>query len=222
LWRIDVIPIKGVNKFFGMEILTLFDRSLAFFSVLLYISVMTELSDKTVKKLSPASQSFVLHWGDMGAHWGMSRSSCQVQALLYLAEKPLTAEEIGDLLKLARSNISTSLKELLIWNLVRRVPMPNDRRDHFTAEIDVWEIAKRISARRKELEIDPALATLRNCVAMAKAEDSTETTKRLSAMMQFTEKIDRWYGEMLRLPQGQLETLLKLGTKVIGFLPKAK
>jgi DNA-binding transcriptional regulator GbsR (MarR family) len=222
LWRIDVIPIKGVNKFFGMEILTLFDRSLAFFSVLLYISVMTELSDKTVKKLSPASQSFVLHWGDMGAHWGMSRSSCQVQALLYLAEKPLTAEEIGDLLKLARSNISTSLKELLIWNLVRRVPMPNDRRDHFTAEIDVWEIAKRISARRKELEIDPALATLRNCVAMAKAEDSTETTKRLSAMMQFTEKIDSWYGEMLRLPQGQLETLLKLGTKVIGFLPKAK
>jgi DNA-binding transcriptional regulator GbsR (MarR family) len=183
---------------------------------------MTEISDIKDFTLTPASESFVLHWGDMGMHWGMSRSTCQIQALLYLAERPLTAEDIGNMLKLARSNISTSLKELQSWNLIRRVPVANDRRDHFVAEIDVWEIAKRISKRRKEREIDPALAALRNCVALAKDEKNPETAKRLVAMLQFTEKIDSWYSEMLRIPRGQLEYLLKVGAKVIGFLPKAK
>ena len=183
---------------------------------------MTEISVKNDVPYSTASQSFVLQWGDMGIHWGMSRSTCQVHALLYLAERPLAAEDIGNTLKLARSNISTSLKELLGWNLIRRVPIPNDRRDHFVAETDVWEIAKRISVRRKELEIDPALAALRDCVALAKAEHNRETEKRLAAMLQFTEKMSNWYGEMLRIPRGQLEYLLKIGAKVIGFLPKAR
>jgi DNA-binding transcriptional regulator GbsR (MarR family) len=184
------------------------------------ISVMTETSD--TKDMTAAAQSFVLHWGDMGVHWGMSRSTCQVQALLYLAERPLNAEEIVNTLKLARSNISTSLKELLNWNLIRRVPMPNDRRDHYAAETDVWEIAKRISTRRKEQEIDPALVALRDCVALAGVEKNPETLKRLTAMLQFTEKVDKWYGDMLRIPRAQLEYLFKIGSKVVGFLPKAK
>jgi DNA-binding transcriptional regulator GbsR (MarR family) len=186
------------------------------------ISVMTEISDITGIQLSPAAQNFVLHWGDMGVSWGMSRSTCQIQALLYLAERPLTAEDIGTTLKLARSNISTSLKDLLGWNLIRRVPMPNDRRDHYAAETDVWEIAKRISTRRKEQEIDPALIALRDCVALARTEKNPETTKRLAAMLTFTEKMNDWYGEMLRIPRGQLEYFFKIGAKVIGFLPKAK
>jgi DNA-binding transcriptional regulator GbsR (MarR family) len=183
---------------------------------------MTEISDQLETFYSDASQSFVLHWGDMGAHWGMSRSTCQIHALLYLTEVPLTAEDVAKTLKLARSNISTSLKELQGWNLIRRVPVPHDRRDHFVGETDVWEIAKRIAIRRKELEIDPALAALRDCVALAKSEDNPETTRRLAAMLQFTEKIDRWHGEMLRIPRNQLEYLIKIGAKVLGYLPKAK
>ena len=183
------------------------------------ISVMTEISD--IRDVT-ANQSFILHWGDMGVHWGMSRSTCQVHALLYLSERPITAEDICNSLKLARSNISTSLKELQSWNLIRRVPVANDRRDHFTAETDVWEIAKRISTRRKEQEIDPALMALRDCVALAKTEKNPETAKRLIAMLQFTEKMDSWYSEMLRIPRGQLEYLFKIGAKVIGFLPKIK
>jgi DNA-binding transcriptional regulator GbsR (MarR family) len=179
---------------------------------------MTEIRDK----FSPAKHSFILHWGDMGVSWGMSRSTCQIQALLYLAQKPLNAEDIAEALKLARSNISTSLKELLSWNLISRVPLPNDRRDHFVAELDVWEIAKRISARRKELEIDPAIAALRKSVGLAEVEKNPETTKRLNAMLQFTEKLDAWYGDMQRIPRSQLEMLMKFGVKIIAFLPRAK
>jgi DNA-binding transcriptional regulator GbsR (MarR family) len=173
-------------------------------------------------KLSGAEQAFILHWGDMGVNWGMSRSTCQIQALLYLAREPLNAEDIADALKLARSNISTSLKELLNWNLITRVPIAQDRRDHFQAETDVWEMAKRIAMRRKEQEIDPALLALRKCVDMASNENNPETAKRLTNMLHFTEKLDAWYGDMQRIPRGQLEMLLKFGAKIVGFLPKGK
>ena len=79
----------------------------------------------------------------------------------------MTAEDIADTLGMARSNVSNSIKELLAWNLIRRVPILGDRRDHFEAETDIWEVAARIAAGRKEREIDPAIAALRACVSDA-------------------------------------------------------
>src|SRR3954453_20612736 len=109
---------------------------------------MTETSDPP--KILPAPvERFVLHWGDMGSEWGVNRSVSQIHALLYLSERPLTADEIAERLGLARSNVSASIKELLAWSLIRRVPVRGDRRDHFEAETDIWEVAARIAARRK-------------------------------------------------------------------------
>src|SRR6516165_10032541 len=130
---------------------------------------MTEITDKPAP-LPPAVERFVLHWGDMGGQWGVNRSISQIHALLYLSERPLTAEEIADTLGLARSNVSNSIKELLSWNLIRRGPVKGDRRDHFEAEADVWEMFTRISAGRKERELDPAIAALRACVAEARGD----------------------------------------------------
>src|SRR6201988_3354276 len=106
---------------------------------------MTEINDKNrVEPLPTAVTRFVLHWGDLGNQWGVNRSVAQIHALLYLSERPLTAEEIADKLGLARSNVSNSIKELQSWDLIRRVPIKGDRRDHFEAETDVWEIFARI------------------------------------------------------------------------------
>src|SRR4051794_36462922 len=152
---------------------------------------MTEISEK-----SPAAvERFVLHWGDMGGQWGVNRSVSQIHALLYLADHPMTAEEIASTLGLARSNVSTSVKELTACDLVRRVPVKGDRREHFAAETDVWEIATRIAAMRKEREIDPALATLRACVADAERDPalSPVARERLQAMLDFVEALDRWH-----------------------------
>src|SRR5215831_7401517 len=106
---------------------------------------MTETSANT-KRMPPAVQEFVLRWGDMGNQWGVNRSVAQIQALLYLSERPLTAEDIAEQLGLARSNVSNSIKELLPWNLIRRVPVKGDRREHYEAETDVWEIFSRIAS----------------------------------------------------------------------------
>jgi DNA-binding transcriptional regulator GbsR (MarR family) len=195
---------------------------LDFHSVVSYISVMTETTAKT--KLAPAIDAFVLHWGDLGGQWSVNRSVSQIHALLYLAEVPMTAEDIAEALGLARSNVSNSIKQLINWNLIRRVPMRNDRRDHFEAETNVWEIASRIAAGRKEREIDPAITALTRCLALAESDDGVSATvrKRLKAMHDFTTSIDRWYGQMLGLSRGKREMLIRLGSKIAAFLPAAK
>src|SRR5580704_6621222 len=151
------------------------------------ISVMTETS--VIEKLPPALERFVLHWGDMGGQWGVNRSVSQIHAVLYLAERPLTADDLASTLGMARSNVSNSLKELLAWNLIRRVPIRGDRRDHFEAETDIWQVFLRIAAGRKEREIDPAVATLRGCVIEAGHDPAVPrvAAQRLEEMLRFVE-----------------------------------
>jgi DNA-binding transcriptional regulator GbsR (MarR family) len=184
---------------------------------------MTEISEKSAK-LPPAVERFILHWGDMGSQWGVNRSVSQIHALLYLSERPLTAEEIAATLGLARSNVSNSIRLLVAWDLVRRVPVKGDRREHFEAETDVWEIAMRIAAVRKEREIDPAVDALKSCVAEADRDRALHpvAAKRLKDMLAFIESMDRWYSQMLTVPKPKLAALIRLGTRVIALLPLGK
>src|SRR5215475_9572048 len=181
---------------------------------------MTEIMENT-EKLPTAIERFVLHWGDMGGQWGVNRSISQIHALLYLSERPRTAEEIAAVLGLARSNVSTSIRQLVAWNLIRRVPVKGDRREHFEAETDVWEMATRIAAVRKEREIDPALAALRASISDAERDPKIHPTavKRLKDMLGFIESMDRWYTQMLTVPKPQLSAMIRLGSRIISLLP---
>lgn len=186
---------------------------------------MTETTDIILPvKLPKAVQQFVLHWGDLGSQWGVNRSVSQIQALLYLSDKPLTAEDIAEQLGIARSNVSNSLRELLSWSLIRRVPMQADRRDHYEAEADLWEMAAKIAAGRKSREIDPALRALRACTVEAESDHTISKTarNRLKAMLGFTEQVDRFYGQMVSMPRSKRELILKLGSKISSFLPGSK
>ena len=108
-------------------------------------------------KLTPTMQKFILHWGEMGWRWGINRSVAQVHALLMLSPKPLPADEICETLNVARSNVSTSLKELQGWGLIRVVHEFGDRREHFETLKDVWEMFLIILRERKKRELDDAL-----------------------------------------------------------------
>ena len=166
---------------------------------------MTEIQSKT-RKLAPAVERFILHWGDMGGQWGVNRSVAQIHALLYLSERPLTAEDIADTLGMARSNVSNSLKELIGWKLIRRVPVLGDRRDHYEAETDLWEMVTRIAQGRKEREIDPAAAALARLPRRGGGRSPGQpgrARKRLAEMRQFIETLNRWYDQMLSVPPRQ-------------------
>ncbi len=180
---------------------------------------MTEITGES-RKLAPAVERFILHWGDMGNQWGVNRSVAQIHALLYLSERPQAAEYVADTLGLARSNVSNSLKELIGWKLVRRVPVLGDRRDHFEAETDLYEMVTRIAQGRKEREIDPAAAALRACMAEAKADPKVGAVAlaRLAEMQKFIETLNRWYEQMLSVPPAKIMSLINMGAKVVNFL----
>ena len=181
---------------------------------------MTEMTVKN-PALPPAVERFVLHWGEMGAVWGTNRSIGQVHALLYLSERPLTAEDIAETLTLARSNVSNSLKELQGWALIRRAHVMGDRRDFFAAETDLWEMVTRIAEGRKAREIDPTLDMLRACATEAEADRrlGRATLERIQAMRDFVDMVDRWADDIKRVPRPQLAALMKLGSAIVRLLP---
>src|SRR5258705_10114287 len=97
-------------------------------------------------------------------------------------------------------------------------------RVHYEGETDIWGVGPRIAAGRKEREIDPAVDALRACVSDA-ADDPTISpvaSKRLKEMLAFTELVDRWYTQMLGVPRSRLVALIKLGEKIVSFLPAGK
>src|SRR5580704_137068 len=131
-----------------------------------------------MKALSPVQQKFILHWGEMGARWGINRTVAQIHALLYLAPAPLHAEAIAETLGVARSNVSTSLKELQGWRIVKLVHVMGDKRDHFESMKDVWEMFRIVLDERKRREIDPTLALLRECIAEAEQQKDPDVHTR--------------------------------------------
>jgi DNA-binding transcriptional regulator GbsR (MarR family) len=182
---------------------------------------LTEITD-TTGKLPPAVQQFVLHWGNLGERWGVNRSVSQIHALLYASERPLTAEDIADALGMARSNVSNSLRELQSWEIVRIIPVLGDRRSFYEAETDLWTVVIRIAAGRKSRELDPAAVALRQCITGAQddATVSPVVMRRLKAMLDFVERISRWYEQMSKLSRAQIATMMKLGNGIVRFLDR--
>jgi DNA-binding transcriptional regulator GbsR (MarR family) len=169
----------------------------------------------------PEAMEFILHWGEMGTHWGASRSVAQVHALLYLSDVPLDAEAITEALGLARSNVSTALKELQGFGIVKRIHIPGDRRDYFTAETDLWDLFMAITAERKRREIDPTIAKLADLKERMGANKDLpkHVQERIGRMHEFIDTLTHWYDDVRRINKGTLITLMKLGAKIVRFIP---
>ena len=182
------------------------------------------MTDTTKPTLTPVAQKFILHWGEMGTKWGINRTVAQVHALLFLSPTPVPADEISATLSVARSNVSTSLRELQGWSIVRVVHVLGDRRDHFESTKDVWEIFRTVSEERKRREIDPTLRVLAECVQELKAAPAGDayTRERLETMLDFLTTMSGLFEEILRMPMGALKGVGKLRGKVISLLSPDK
>lgn len=171
-------------------------------------------------KLSPVQQKFILHWGEMGTRWGINRTVAQIHALLYLAPKPLHAEEIMTTLGVARSNVSNSLKELQGWGIVKRVHVLEDQRDHFECMKEAWEMFRVVLDERKKREIDPTVALLRECAAEAHDDKDTDeySEQKLRELADFFEVTTAWYGQIRLWPTGALTKFVKASDKIRKML----
>jgi DNA-binding transcriptional regulator GbsR (MarR family) len=173
-------------------------------------------------KLTPAMQAFILHWGDMGSKWGLNRSVAQIHALLHLSPEALTAEQISTTLNLARSNISTGLKELAAWRLVQTTRQLGDRREYYTSIGDIYDLVEAVIAARRDREFAPTLAALREIQAEAETDDTpAEVKTRIAETVETMQQLDGWYENLSALPRSMQLTLLRTGAKIGDLLAPA-
>ena len=173
-----------------------------------------------MEALSPAVKRFVVHWGEMGTRWGINRTVAQIHALLYISPRPLTAEEIAQTLSVARSNVSTSLRELDRWGIVKVSHVLGDRRDHFESLQDTWEMIRLILEERKRREIDPTLPVLEACLEECEKSEPVDpqVRERLRNMLGLFHTMDAWYRDIMSLPSAELKRLVGMRQKVRKLL----
>ena len=155
-----------------------------------------ELTDKAVASpLTPVQQKFILHWGEMGTRWGVNRTVAQVHALLYISPRPLNADDIIEALEVARSNVSTSLK-------------------------DVWELFRVVMDERKKREFDPTMHMLHECIVEAEKDKATDeyTEERLKELYKFFETTTTLYAQVRRWTPAAIFKFMKAGDKVLKAL----
>jgi DNA-binding transcriptional regulator GbsR (MarR family) len=170
--------------------------------------------------LTPVQQKFILHWGEMGTRWGINRTVAQTHALLFISPQPLNADDIVEALGVARSNVSTSLKELQGWGIVKMVHILGDKRDHFESMKDVWELFRVVLNERKRREIDPTMQMLNECIAEAETDKPADpqTLQRLRDLREFFETTSAWYLQIRQWPTSAIVKFVKLGDKVLKVL----
>lgn len=169
-------------------------------------------------QLSPVSERFVVHWGEMGSRWGVNRTVAQIHALLFVHGQPLTAEDIADTLVIARSNVSTSLRELANWNLVRTTHVLGDRRDFFETSGDVWELMRIIVRERKLREFDPTVTMLNDAITDPSFKsEPAERQKRIRETQALMRDLSGWTDDMLKLDPSLMVKIIRLGSKIQRF-----
>jgi len=172
-----------------------------------------QLSEKI--QLSELGNQFILHWGEMGARWGINRTVSQIHAFLYFIGKPANAEQIADTLQVARSNVSNSLKELQNWHLVRITHMMGDRRDYFETSLDIWELFRTVITERKAREFDPTVQFLERYLSENTfSNNELEAKKRVQDMLELMKTLSIWGDEMIKLKPETLTKIMKYGAKI--------
>ena len=192
------------------------------FSIFFYISLdfVSEISENTRMQLSDTQMTFIRRWGDMGSRWGIPRSTAMLHGLLYLAPEPLTAEQMCELLQLARSNVSTGLRELESYNLIYRESRAGDRRSFYRAECDVWEMARRILEERRRRETGGAVSAVQDCLKAAQEQGDAHTADRMQAMSELLQTAENVALAAQRYPTSVFRRAALMGSKVLAIIAK--
>jgi DNA-binding transcriptional regulator GbsR (MarR family) len=157
-----------------------------------------------------AKNKFVQTWGALGSQWGINKTMAQIHALLMVSHEPVSMEDIMEELQISRGNASMNLRALMDWGIVYKEYKVGERREFFTAEKDLDELAVKISKERSKREIKPALKVLKEVSTIS--ADATEEerhfvdqTKKLydfvlqadNVLDKITEYKDNWLAQLL-------------------------
>ncbi len=145
-------------------------------------------------KLTEAKAQFISSWGAFGSHWGINRTMAQVHALLMISPEPLSQDDVMEQLNISRGNVNMNMRDLIDWGLVERVIIPGERKEYFTAEKDIWKVARLIVKERKKRELDPMLKLLdqlENVEGDKKDKNIKQFTDTVSSIKRFGQQADK-------------------------------
>ena len=161
-------------------------------------------------KYREAKNKFVQTWGALGSQWGINKTMAQIHALLMVSNEAVSMEDIMEELQISRGNASMNLRAVMDWGIVYKEYKTGERREYFTAEKDLDELAVKISKERSKREIKPALKVLKE-VSSIEADGTAEerhfveqTTKLYDFVLKadnmldkITEFNDNWLGRLV-------------------------
>ncbi|HQE33314.1 transcriptional regulator [Flavobacterium alvei] len=137
-----------------------------------------------------AKNKFVQTWGALGSQWGINKTMAQIHALLMVSNEAVSMEEVMEELQISRGNASMNLRALMDWGIVYKEYKAGERREFFTAEKDLDELAVKIARERSKREIKPALKILKE-VSSIQSNNTAEET-------QFIEQTTKLYDFVLK------------------------
>lgn len=169
------------------------------------------------------ANEFIMHFGEMGNAWGINRTVGQIYALLYLAPKALNADDIAEITKFSRSNVSMGLKELQSWGLIKLKHQVGDRREYFSTPDDIWLIFRTLAIQRKKREVDPTLSMLRSSLLEnPTSANEKHAQKKMKEMHDFMEVMSSWFEDVNGMNSNTLIKLMKMGSKIQKIINKTK
>jgi HTH-type transcriptional regulator, glycine betaine synthesis regulator len=140
---------------------------------------------------------FVESWGAMGSLWGVNTSVARIHGLLIASDQAWCLDDISRRLAISKSNVSTSLKELRTWNVIRKVYKPGDRREFYVCEPDAWKMLFNIMRERKRREFDPVVAHIKDTLESATSAPDGIALERLKQMEQMLATFDNLANKLL-------------------------
>lgn len=153
-----------------------------------------------------AKNKFISTWGSLGTLWGINKAMAQIQALLFISTKPLSMEDVMEELKISRGNTSMNLRQLIDWGIVTKVLITGERKEYFTTEKEVQELARIIAKERSRREIKPVIKVLAEVSSIQ--DDGTEKTKELikqtKALKELTDDLDTLMTKLVNQKQNWL------------------
>lgn len=125
--------------------------------------------------------------------FGLPRSIGQIYGLLFVSAKPLAMDEVVARLGISKGSASQGLALLRSLGAVTSRPVPDDRREHFQADLNVSRIVNHFFENRLRPRLENGQGRLLRMLELAKAIPPKDEADDSAAVVQTRiEALEKW------------------------------
>ncbi len=148
-----------------------------------------------IATLSQFIENMGLHFED----YGVPRIGGKILGLLMVSQRPVSSEEISEVLQASRSSISTNLRTLLMTGLADKVSLFGERSDYYVFSDEAWE-----TALEMRLEKIQSLREMAEDGLQGMAVDDP-ARRRLEEVIDWANMVEDAYQKLIRKWQSRKE-----------------